>query len=128
MRSLFTSLSVLCALAACSSDGGNQPCTLIGIGHYCVQDSDCCSNYCMLEGTGAYCQAKPAVYPACSGTTAFCTQDRNCCSGLCQSNQCFGGGVTTSCLSMGSSCTQPTSCCSVNCIPDGQGGTACAPQ
>ena len=126
MRSL-SALSVFFALAACSS-GGDQPCTLTQVGHACQQDTECCTGYCMLEGSGAYCQAKPATPQACVGTSGFCTQDRNCCSGLCQSGQCFGGGVSTSCLAIGSPCSAADSCCSVNCVADGQGGAACAPQ
>jgi hypothetical protein len=127
MRRALAFLASIVALAACSS-GGDQTCTLTAIGASCMNDTDCCSGYCQLEGNGAYCQQKPKTPQACVGPTGFCTQDRNCCSGLCQNGACFSGGGGSSCLSIGSTCLQPDSCCSVNCIPDGLGGTACAPQ
>jgi hypothetical protein len=123
----FAALPWLAVVVACSSND-NQPCTLTQIGAQCLNDAECCTGYCMIEGDAAYCQAKPKVYPACADVAAFCTQDRNCCSGLCEGGQCFGGGVVAACLALGSSCTQADSCCSVNCVPDGNGGTACAPQ
>ena len=114
-------------LASCSSSG-QQPCTLTAIGEPCLNDTDCCTGYCQLEGDGAYCQTKPGQEPACVGPSGFCTQDRNCCSGLCENGACFAGGGGGSCLEIGSSCLQADSCCSVSCLSDGQGHTACAQQ
>jgi hypothetical protein len=123
---LVTPVLVLGALAC--GTASNAPCTLTAIGAQCINDSDCCSNYCDLEGTAAYCQQKPTLYPACVDADLFCTQGRNCCSGLCKNGTCFGGGGGTSCVSIGSTCIQDNSCCSDNCIENGQGGYACAPQ
>lgn len=114
-------------LAACSN-GGDQPCTLTQVGASCLNDNECCTGFCQLEGDGAYCQAKPKGGAVCVGTGAFCTEDSHCCSGLCISNACFAGSVGSSCLALGSACTQADSCCSVSCVPDGNGGTACASQ
>jgi hypothetical protein len=113
-------------IVACSNS--DQPCALTQVGASCLNDAECCTGFCQLEGDGAYCQAKPKAAPACVGTTAFCTEDSHCCSGLCISNQCFAGSVGSSCLALGSACTQQDSCCSVSCVPDGNGGSACASQ
>ena len=126
MRVAAVSFVLGVTVVACSN--GAQPCNLTQVGAACTNDSDCCSGWCQLEGTGAYCQTKPKDPVQCVGPGAFCTQDRNCCSGLCQNGSCFGGGGGTSCLSIGSSCIQADSCCSDNCIDDGAGHTACAPQ
>ncbi len=115
-------------LARCSSNE-NGPCTLTPIGATCNTDSECCSSYCMLYGDQTTaCQSKPSTPQACVDANGYCTQDRNCCSGLCDNGTCFGGAGGTSCLSIGSSCIQADSCCSNNCVDDGQGHTACAPQ
>ncbi len=128
MRSAAAVLGSVFAIAACSS-GGAQPCTLTALGESCLNDTDCCTGWCELEGTGAYCQNKPqSPTQACEAATAFCTQDRNCCSGLCDNGQCFAGGGGGSCLSVGSTCAQADSCCSSNCMDDGQGHTWCASQ
>lgn len=117
------------ALARCSSEGSNGPCTLTAIGAPCTNDTDCCSGYCWLyEDSTTACQTKPATPQACVAASGFCTQDRNCCSGLCDNGSCFGNAGGTSCLSLGSSCIQDDSCCSNDCVDDGQGHTACAPQ
>jgi hypothetical protein len=125
MKLLWVALGVGFVVACSSSDA---PCTLTAVGQSCTFDTDCCTGWCQLEDQGSYCQTKPKNPPTCQGDTLFCTQDRNCCSGYCKDNACFAGGGGTSCLSIGSTCLQPTSCCSVNCVPNGQGGMACAPQ
>src|ERR1700690_446301 len=101
---LSSSFFVIAVAVAACGDASNQPCTLLQVGATCNLDSDCCTSYCQVEGTGAYCQAKPKVLPACADVDEFCTQDRNCCSGLCENQQCFGGGPGTSCLEIGSTC------------------------
>jgi len=113
-------------LVVACSNGGNQPCTLTQVGSSCLNDVECCTGFCQLEGEGAYCQAK--AQPVCVGTGSFCTEDSHCCSGLCISNQCFAGSVSTSCLALGSACPQSDSCCSNNCVGDGKGGLACSSQ
>ena len=113
-------------LVACSNS--DQPCTLTPVGASCLNDAECCTGFCQLEGDGAYCQAKSSSGHVCVGTGAFCTEDAHCCSGLCISNACFAGSVGTSCLALGSACTQADSCCSVNCVADGKGGAACGSQ
>jgi len=121
-------IPVFAVAVACGNTSSNGPCTLTAIGAQCISDTDCCSGYCDLEGTAAYCQAKPQEFPACIDADGFCTQNRNCCSGLCKSGSCFGGTQVTSCLSVGSTCLQNDSCCTDNCIGDGQGHTLCATQ
>jgi hypothetical protein len=124
------SLLVVALVLACGSGGsGNGPCTLTAIGAPCNNDTDCCSNYCMLyDDMVTACQAKPGIPQACVDMNGYCTQNRNCCSGLCMNNACFGGAPTGSCLSLGSTCIQDDSCCSNNCVNDGMGNTECATQ
>ena len=126
MRQALLFPAALFVVAACSSNGGAQPCTLLAIGKQCINDTDCCTGYCDLEGDVAACQELPGSYPACQEAGSFCTQNRNCCSGFCDNSACVA--ETASCLSIGSTCIQSDSCCSDNCIGDGNGGTACAPQ
>jgi hypothetical protein len=125
MRFIGCFLGVALVVAACG-DTSSGPCTLTAIGAACVKDTDCCSGWCQLYDTGAYCQAKQNPAPACIDMNGFCTQNRNCCSGLCQNGMCFGGAGGPACLSLGSTCIQNDSCCSNNCVGSTQ-GTACAP-
>jgi hypothetical protein len=127
MRLTTTLFVVTVGIAACGN-GGNAPCTLTAVGAQCINDSDCCTGYCDLEGTAAYCQQPPAEPAVCVDADLFCTQSRNCCSGLCKNQACFGGIAMTSCVSIGSTCIEDDSCCSDNCIETGQGTNACAPQ
>jgi hypothetical protein len=123
VRSVFSALLVVCALAACSSQPESTTCSATANGQECSKDTECCSGYCMLEGMGSYCQDKPRTTPACVTAAGYCTQDRNCCDGLCKDNACFGTVLPPgSCLEVGSQCAQPVDCCSLNCQP-GQDGT-----
>jgi hypothetical protein len=131
MRFTAASFVVVAVFLSRCSSGGDAPCGLLSLGAQCVNDTDCCSGYCDLEGTSAdsaACQEKPKVAQQCVDATDFCTQNRNCCSGLCENNACFGTGAGTACLEIGSSCIQADSCCSDNCVDDGEGHTACTPQ
>lgn len=125
MRSAVFLFGSFFVVVACSS--ADQPCSLTAVGASCMNDTDCCTGWCQLEGDGAYCQTKPKdPTQACVGDGLFCTQNRNCCSGLCENGSCFAGGGGTSCLSTGSTCLQPDSCCSNLCMDDGKGHTWCA--
>lgn len=116
---------VILLAAACGNDPTSAPCTLTPIGASCLSDTDCCSGWCQLYESAAYCQVKPGVAPACISAGGLCTQNRNCCEGLCQNGLCFGS-TGPACLELGSSCIQDDSCCSNDCMSDGLGHTACA--
>jgi len=39
-------------LVVACSNGGNQPCTLTQVGSSCLNDVECCTGFCQLEGEG----------------------------------------------------------------------------
>src|ERR1700689_5471764 len=119
----------LVSLASCSSSSSSAAgaCTANGSG--CVNDTDCCTGNCQLEGDSAFCQDKSAEANAqCSTETGPCTENRHCCSGLCQNNACTGNGTgTPGCLDVGDTCTTSDGCCSLYCIAVSSSASVCAP-
>jgi hypothetical protein len=122
----FVAMAGALVAASCGngSNGSSPSAGCTAIGHECRNDSDCCTSYCMLEGTKAYCQNKPAVDPPCIDVGGNCTENRHCCSLYCVNDACAGGPVGTQCVHVGNPCSKSDDCCTQVCTP-AQAGSVC---
>jgi chitinase len=92
-------------LAACSSNGGNQPAACSSALDACRVATDCCSRSC-LQGMCA-----PSAAGGRCATTADCFP-----SLTCKSNACVAGAT---CRNDGDVCSSSASCCSGHCSAGG---------